>query len=130
MSGYNPSVIEPIANQPLNDGGATLTVMVTSNPVSTPGPNATVTISGLITGTPGTGATRASVLIYRGTPTAGVYVRQVDSEVTAGDFYCIPIIGIDQPGELAGQTYTLSIRMTGATALGTIEDAIIGGIVS
>lgn len=106
----------------VTDGGATETVVLTVPNIDTTNNQGRVLITGIIAITPGTSATAITVKIRRGTTTAGVEVGTADSQTgSATAPRIIPFHVEDQPGEVAGQSYVITVTETSATADGTVS---------
>ena len=70
----------------------------------------------------GTGGTLVYLTLRRGTTTGGHQVFQTDGiTATAGASYTHYIEAIDIPGEVAGQSYVLTVTVSNATAASTIS---------
>ena len=131
MAGLVPRELTPATATAVTDGGATETVVLTSAGVSTPGPNATVELHGVVNITTGTGGTAVVVNVRRGATASGTEVGTATTDTsTAGDKYTIPFSIEDTPGDVAGLVYSVTVTETGASADGTVNYAVIGGIIS
>jgi hypothetical protein len=86
------------------------TIVATTPAISTPSPDTPVTISGVLSMTYGTGTTAVTVQVRRGTTVSGTLVGEANAwNVT------------DTPGDVAGQSYVITVTQTGATANGTVQ---------
>ena len=75
-----------------------------------------------------TGATTTAVVvnIRRGTTIAGALVGTITlSNLAAAQTVLCPIQAVDNAGEVAGQSYTLTLTQTGGSANGTASNASI-----
>lgn len=123
---YPPSVVTAVG-----DGGAVETVVLTGHSVNTDTVQKTVTLFGVVNVTAGTSATAIVVKVRRGSTTAGVEVGTAETTTAvATDDYSIPFACWDQPGEVAGATYCVTVTETAATADGTVNVASLAAIVS
>lgn len=105
------------------------TVAATLSGVSAPsGDN--VDIEGYVDITTGTGTTLVQVKIERGAAAGGAQVGPtVAANVTAGNRIVLPINVTDVlGGDVAGQSYVITIQQANATANGTINSAFIGAL--
>ena len=130
MAGY---VIRPLPSATATavaDGGAVETAVLTLSGVSVPGPGADVHLMGHVNVTAGTGATAIVVTVRRGTGTAGAIVGVAETDtLAAGNKESIPFDVVDAPGDVAGESYTVTTTETGATADGTVNYVTMGGYV-
>lgn len=112
-------------------GSGTAVNVVTTNEtigatvqVSTDNPGANVTLEGNVDLTTGTGVTGVTVQVRRGATVAGAVVGTAEvPAVGASTRVVFPIQVNDQPGEVASQSYILTVTQTGATGNGTINSA-------
>lgn len=105
------------------------TAIVTINGISTRGPADAVLLRGIVNLNAGTAATAATLTLWRDSGAGGKAVASSSgNSVTAGDGYTFDIEGIDTPGEVAEQQYTLLLQMTGATAATAIGFAQLTAI--
>jgi hypothetical protein len=101
----------------------TETVLATVSGVSTDGPGQRVRVTGWAQVTPGTGTTSLTLRIRRGVDATGALVGEanaVAAAVAAGSAREIDLEAIDVLGDVAGQSYVLTIQQTAATANGTV----------
>lgn len=99
----------------------TETVALTLPAISTPGPDAAVHIDGSLSMTYGTAATAVTVRVRRGTDATGTLVGEANAEtVSAGNTSEQTFDVRDTPGEVAGQTYVVTVQQTAATGNGTV----------
>lgn len=130
MSGYSPIEVPTTAATAVTDGGATETVVLTSAAVSTPGSNASVSLHGVVNITVGTAGVAVVVRVRRGTTAAGTLVGTATTDTAvAASKYTIPFDVIDTPGDVAGQSYVVTVTETSASASGTVNYASIGGFI-
>lgn len=112
-----------IAGSPATTGE---TIICQVSGVSVNPDNATVLLHGAVAFTAGTAATQA-LLRFRAGPT--VVSRGVGASawitVVAGDAYTMTYDVIDVPGPMANGTYILTLQMTAATAVTTINQAYV-----
>lgn len=95
-------------------------VALTLNGVSVRGPGSVVHLVAMLQITPGTSTTAIVVRLRRGTSVSGTLVgAAVTQLVTVANGYAIPIEADDTPGEVANQSYVLTIQQTGGAASGT-----------
>ena len=113
------------------DGGAVETTILTSAKIQTPNPDCTVNLSGELNIIAGTAATEIVIGIYRGTLAGGnrIYTDQ-GTTVVAGNYYSIPFYVSDQPGDVDGLTYDVTVREISATGNGFPQESSIGGYIS
>lgn len=131
MTGYAPSEVAVSTATAVTDGGAVETVIVSSRPVNTPGPGATVSLFGVVNITTGTAGTQVVLRFVRGDSAAGVDVGTATIDTTtAADDYTIPFNFTDEPGDVVGLVYSVTVTETSATADGTVNYASIGGFIS
>lgn len=122
--------IVPTTATAVTDGGATEKVILASSAVSTNYGDSKVTLHGVVNLTPGTAATNVVLRVRRGSGTGGTEVGTATTDTaTAGDDYTIPFSVVDQPGEVAGQVYSVTVTETTASADGTVNYAVVGGLV-
>lgn len=122
------SEITPITAVNVADGGTVETVVLQSSRVSTANGNQTANLHGLVAVTAGTASTGVTVRVRKGVGTAGAIVGEavIDTAV-AGDQYVIPFSVVDNPGDVAGQVYSVTVQETAATAAGSVAYVVIGG---
>jgi hypothetical protein len=98
------------------------TIVATTPAISTPSPDTPVTISGVLSMTYGTGTTAVTVQVRRGTTVSGTLVGEANAwNVTAGNTSEQTFSVKDTPGDVAGQSYVITVTQTGATANGTVQ---------
>ena len=106
----------------VSDGGATETAILTTGGIDTTPNQGRVLITGIVAITPGTAATDVVIKVRRGTTTAGPQVGTLTSQVgAAGAPRVVPYHVEDNPGEVAGQEYTVTVAETSATSDGTVS---------
>lgn len=104
------------------DGGATETVMLTTNPIMVDTVQRRVKIVGLIIETPGTSGASITIKIRRGTTTSGTLVETIGPVfATAAQASAIPIVAEDTPGESHGLQYVITATIGSAGADGSAE---------
>lgn len=122
--------ITPVSATAVSDGGATEKVVLTSSPVNTSDLNRQVTLHGVLNITPGTASTNVVVRVRRGSGTSGTEVGSATTDTTtAGDDYTVPFSVSDIPGEVAGLVYSVTVTETSATADGTVNYGLVGGLI-
>jgi hypothetical protein len=98
----------------------TETVVLTLPSISTANAGETVEISGAVDFTAGTAATFVTPRVRRGTGITGTVVGDADPiTVTAGATSQVTFSVADNPGEVAGQPYVLTLQQTAATGNGS-----------
>lgn len=104
----------------------TETVALVTPPVSTTWGGDQIDVEGEINITAGTGTTACVLRIRRGNGITGTVVRAADTDtIAAGSSESFLLQGIDTPGDVAGQVYSLTVQQTAATANGTINGASV-----
>lgn len=102
----------------------TETVILTLPAVSTNGAQDTVALQGSVDITTGAGSTFVTVRVRRGTGITGAVVGAQDPiTATAGSTQNIGFDVADNPGEVAGQAYVVTVQQTAATANGSVLHA-------
>lgn len=104
----------------------TETVAATVAGVSTPKPGVKVTLTATVQVTAGTGTTALTPRIRRGTDATGTLLGEgnpIQGGVAAGSTSTLTIQVEDTPGEVAGQSYVVTVAQTGASGNGTIVQA-------
>lgn len=102
----------------------TETVALVTPPVSTTFGSDAIEIEGMVNLTAGTGTTAAVLRIRRGNGITGTVVRAADTDtIAAGSSESFLVQGVDTPGDVAGQVYSITIQQTAASANGTINGA-------
>ena len=130
MSGYVIRPLPSVTATAVTDGGATEKVVATLANVSTPGPEAEVNLFGHVNITTGTAATAVVVKVRRGTDTSGTEVGTAETDtLAAGNKESIPFNVVDTPGDIAGESYVVTVTETSATADGTVNYAYMGGYI-
>lgn len=120
----------PATATAVTDGGATETVVLTSNGVQSPNAWATISLTGVVTITPGTSATAVVIRVRRGTVTGTlVGVAETDTLAAAANGI-IPFFFVDTPGDVDGIKYVVTVVETGAAANGTVNYASIQAFIS
>ena len=97
-------------------------VVATLAGVSAQGPQCSVALRGWVQLTAGTNTTAVTLRIRRGTTTGGTLVGEANAVaggVTAGATSGLDIETTDSPGEVASQSYVLTVQQTGASADGS-----------
>lgn len=81
-----------------------------------------VILHGSVDITAGTAGTAVTLKIRQGAGVGGTVVATYGPvTVTAADRYSIPIDGVDVPGQVAGESYTLTATVTAASAASTVH---------
>ena len=120
------SITPPASAATVTDGGATETVVLTIDGVNTTDVQRQVYIHGSLVIDPGTAATAVVVKVRRGTTVAGVEVGSTETQTAAAGLKrVIPFDAEDIPGEVANESYVVTVTETSATADGTL-DSVIG----
>ena len=102
----------------------TETVALVTPPVSTTFGSDAIEIEGMVNLTAGTGTTAAVLRIRRGNGITGTVVRAADTDtIAAGSSESFLVQGVDTPGDVAGQVYSITVQQTAASANGTINGA-------
>lgn len=102
----------------------TETVVAVLKGVSTRGGGEKVELRSRIEATWGTGTTGAKIRIYRGADATGTLVSTAPTlTVGAGNLSGLNPVAIDNPGEVANQSYCITVQQVGATANGTMTSA-------
>lgn len=100
--------------------------VVTVTGVNTPQGGGRVILEGELQIAIGTTTSSVTLNIRRGTGITGTIIATTSQGVpTAGSTFTIPIQGVDNLGEAAGQSYTLTVTQTAATANGTASNATL-----
>ena len=120
------SITPPASAATVTDGGAAETVVLTIDGVNTTDVQRQVYIHGSLVIDPGTAATAVVVKVRRGTTVAGVEVGSTETQTAAAGLKrVIPFDATDIPGEVADESYVVTVTETSATADGTL-DSVIG----
>lgn len=99
------------------------TVVATLSDVETTGAGDAVDLQGSVDITAGTGATAVTLRVRRG-GVAGAVVRANNPQtIAAGNTATLDIEATDNPGDVAGQVYVLTVQQTAASANGTVNHA-------
>lgn len=102
----------------------TETVALVTPPVSTTFGSDAIEIEGMVNLLAGTGTTAAVLRIRRGNGITGTVVRAADTDtIAAGSSESFLVQGVDTPGDVAGQVYSITVQQTAASANGTINGA-------
>ena len=105
------------------------TVCATMAGVSTDNAGATIVLDGTVDLTTGTGTTAITLRIRRGVDATGVLVGVAEvPPIAASTRGTFAIQAVDQPGEVAGQSYVLTAQQTGGTGAGVINSAVLSGV--
>lgn len=100
------------------------TVALVTPPVSTTFAGDSIDIEGMVDLTAGTGTTAVTLRIRRGNGITGTVVGVAEPDtLAAGNSAALQFQGVDTPGDVAGQVYSLTVQQTGATGNGTINGA-------
>lgn len=96
------------------------TVVATLGPVNTRQASEPVVVEADVQVTAGTGATAITPRVRRGTAITDPLVGEGNPiTVAAGNTVTVGIRVVDQPGEVAGQSYVVTLQQTAATGNGT-----------
>lgn len=102
----------------------TETVALVTPPVSTTYGSDAIEIEGKLNVTAGTGTTACVLRIRRGNGITGTIVGVAETDtLAAGSSESFPLEGVDTPGDVAGQVYSLTVQQTAATGNGTVNSA-------
>lgn len=105
------------------------TAVCTVKGITSRGGSGSVSLSGAVDLSIGTAGTAVTLRIRRGDTTAGTAVATAGPfTVTATDRYPLQVEGLDAPGEIAGQDYTLTVQVTSATAASTVNAASLSAL--
>lgn len=117
-----PRVLTAVATTNVTLALATEVEVLQLDGITTGAEGRRVHLHGFVQVTTGTGATGLTLRIRRGTGTGGVLVGEanvVQVEAVAGSTEDHDITVLDTPGELAGESYVLTVQQAAATADGT-----------
>ena len=102
------------------------TVVATLNGISDDTGDAQVQLSATATLNTGAGTTSVTYRIRRGTTATGALVATIASVgAAAGATVQGGVEGADSPGEVANQSYVLTVQQNGATANGAMQEATL-----
>lgn len=102
------------------------TVAATLAGVSPDTPGAVVTLDGTLDITSGLTVTAVTIRIRRGVDATGVLVGTPEvPPIAASTRGTFAIQAVDQPGEVVGQSYVLTVQQTGGTSAGTVNSAVL-----
>jgi len=108
----------------------TETVVATLSGVNAPGPGATIRLTGTVQMTYGTATTAMTPRIRRGTDATGTLVGEGNPLTgAAGNTAPTTLEVVDTPGEVANQSYVLTVQQTAATGNGSVLQATLNAIV-
>lgn len=94
-------------------------------------PDGRVVLRGWMQFTTGAGTTAVTLRIRRGTDTTGTLVGEANAITAAASAVREMAIEVpDTPGEVAGQSYVLTVQQTAATGNGTVEQSSLEARVS
>lgn len=133
MSQTIPKVKRQTVTTDVNLPNATETVVATLEGVSTPAPDARVRLDGWVQLTSGAAATAFTVRIRRGTTASGTLIGEANAEqlfVAAASSEERSISVQDTPGDVASQSYVLTVEVTGGAAAATALQASLTAIIS
>jgi hypothetical protein len=88
-----------------------------------------VGFGGLVNILVGTGGTSVTVRVRRGSVSGAVVGVAQGQAVAAGSTYSIAVDALDEPGEVAGATYVLTVAVAAATANSTVNYAHLAAVV-
>lgn len=110
----------------------TETIVQTLANLSTDGPNQLVLLEGFVALTSGTATTTVTVRLRRGTAITSTLVGVAVVEIligAAGNTAMYSIAETDSPGEVASQSYVLTVQQAAATGNGaTVAQALLATI--
>lgn len=96
------------------------TVVLTIPGVTTRDKSEQVTLLATSVVTAGVGATALTPRLRRGVDATGTLIGEGNAQTAAaGSTYAVAIDGVDTPGEVAGQSYVLTVQQAAATGNGT-----------
>lgn len=102
------------------------TVLVTISGISTQAADGQVILEVVAQLSWGTGTTGAALRVRRGTDTTGAVVGSaVNENVIASQISNMELQVVDAPGEVAGQSYVVTIQQSGATGNGSNQQVSI-----
>jgi hypothetical protein len=85
-------------------------------------------LSGVVEVTPGTGATSLALKIRRDNGSGTAIGTAVTVACTASSKVSASIAATDEPGEVAGKTYVLTVTQGAATGNGTCDVALLSAL--
>ena len=90
--------------------------------ISTPGGGGTVMLHASLDVSVAASGTGGALRIRRGTTTGGAVVMEYGTlTLVGGDRYSLVIDALDNPGEVAGQSYVVTIGLAGQASSGTLN---------
>lgn len=102
------------------------TVVAVLKGISTRSAGETIELRSRVEATWGTNATGAKIRIYRGADATGTLVSTSPTlTVAAGNLSGLNPVAVDTPGEVANQSYCITVTQVGATGNGTMTSAEI-----
>lgn len=105
-------------------------VAVVTAPVVVDGPTRTVTLSGVLVVTSGAATTTLTVRARRNNGITGTALANpIVTPVANATQIDVPFAFSDQPGEVAGLVYSVTVQQTGGGASGVVNVAIVAGVV-
>ena len=123
MSITNPRVLHTSTIE-ASPAAATETAVCEVDGIATRPGGSTVALSAAVSLTVGTTGASVQLRIRRGSGTGGTLVADTGAvNATAGTIVAVPINGQDSPGEVAGESYTLTVTVASATAASTVHQA-------
>lgn len=126
-----PNVYSASATADVNIPTTTETVVATLVVPAVPSAGYKVNLFGTVQVTAGTAATAATPRWRRGTDATGTLVGEGNPvTLAAGNTGEISHNAIDTPGEIAGQSYVLTVQQTAATGNGTALQSAVTAIVN
>lgn len=106
------------------------TVAETVSGISTAGEGEQITIMATVSFTAGTAATALDLNIRRGTDATGTVVGTLrDNALNAGREETWTVAAVDTPGEVADQSYVVTVEQESATGNGTVNSAVLTAVV-
>lgn len=126
-----PNVYSASATADVNIPTTTETVVATVVVPVVPSAGYKVNLFGTVQVTAGTAATAATPRWRRGADATGTLVGEGNAvTVAAGNTVEVAHNAIDAPGEVAGQSYVLTIQQTAATGNGTALQSAVTALVN
>ena len=106
------------------------TVVATLSGLSVSGPNLSITAEGNVALTAGASTTSVQLRLRRGTTTGGTLVGQIYQQpCTASAATIVSGQWLDSPGEVANQSYVITVQQVGATGNATVNEANLQAVV-
>lgn len=124
-----PSLINVVT--PINPAGMSVpvgqtVVLATLGGINTDGRESIVVIEAILTASLGAGATAATLELVRGASVNGAFVAETGPlTVVGGDVVQLHVVGFDTPGDVVDAEYSVTLAVTGATAVTSINTLIM-----